>query len=236
MNWIRPVAVAIFILLLAIFLVATNVGGAINEPRLYTYGFERHDITTATNISPDQLERAAKQIRDYFNSDVDFLAVTVTLNGKTVSLYNEREILHMRDVKGLIIGTYWAQIVSGSLLFIFIGLTLMRSFYRGLYQLTKLMLTASLTLIALVLGIGVISAIAWRPIFILFHQVSFANNLWQLDPYNDYLLMMFPERFFLEATVLIALLTVLEAALLVCIAWAMRRFLRTTIQGKHLKQ
>jgi integral membrane protein (TIGR01906 family) len=225
MNWIRAVAAVIFILMLPVFLVTTNVGGAVNEPRLYTYGFERHDITTVTNISPDQLERAAKQIRDYFNSDADLLALTITLNGQPVSLYNERETLHMRDVKGLILGIYWAQIVSGSFLFMFVVLTLLRSFSRGVQRLTKLLLTASLTLICLVLGIGLVSLVAWRPIFILFHQVSFTNNLWQLDPYNDYLLMMFPEGFFLEATLLIALLTILEAVLLICIAWNMRLFL-----------
>jgi integral membrane protein (TIGR01906 family) len=211
--------------MLSVFLITTNVGGAVNEPRLYTYGFERHDITDATNISPDQLERAAKQIRDYFNSDADFLTLTITLNGQLVSLYNERETLHMRDVKRLIVGTYWAQIVSGFFLLIFAGLTLLRSFSHGVQQLAKLLLTASLTLICLVLGIGLVSVIAWRPIFILFHQISFANNLWQLDPYNDYLLMMFPERFFLETTLLIALLTILEAVLLICIAWSMRLFL-----------
>ena len=32
--------------------------------------------------------------------------------------------------------------------------------------------------------------------FTLFHEIFFRNDLWILDPRNDYLLIMFPERFF----------------------------------------
>ena len=49
-------------------------------------------------------------------------------------------------------------------------------------------------------------------VFTQFHLLSFANDLWQLDPFRHYLLLLFPERFFLEATLFIALLTIIEFA------------------------
>ena len=62
-----------------------------------------------------------------------------------------------------------------------------------------------------IVGVVVIAAIidfTW--VFTQFHLLSFANDLWQLDPFRHYLLLLFPERFFLEATLFIALLTVIE--------------------------
>jgi integral membrane protein (TIGR01906 family) len=37
-----------------------------------------------------------------------------------------------------------------------------------------------------------------------FHQVAFRNDLWQLDPRSDYLIMLFPEPFWFAATVRMA--------------------------------
>ena len=54
------------------------------------------------------------------------------------------------------------------------------------------------------------SIIDFTWVFTQFHLLSFANDLWQLDPFRHYLLLLFPERFFLEATLFIALLTVIE--------------------------
>ena len=42
--------------------------------------------------------------------------------------------------------------------------------------------------------------------FILFHKLLFRNDLWILNPRTDFLLMMFPQRFFLEIAIGILLL------------------------------
>ena len=51
--------------------------------------------------------------------------------------------------------------------------------------------------------------------FTQFHFLSFTNDLWMLDPRNDYLIIMFPQQFFFEATVFIGALTTINFALLV---------------------
>lgn len=68
--------------------------------------------------------------------------------------------------------------------------------------------------VGLVALVGLISAVAFEQLFLLFHQVSFANDFWQLDPRRDYLVMMFPEGFWLDATFFVAFLTVGGAAVL----------------------
>ena len=54
------------------------------------------------------------------------------------------------------------------------------------------------------------SSINFSWIFTQFHLLSFSNDLWILDPRKDKLIMMFPQRFFLETTLLIGLFTIVE--------------------------
>ena len=68
---------------------------------------------------------------------------------------------------------------------------------------------------ALVWGIAVLvvlfaSLINFGWVFTLFHQLSFANDLWQLDPFRHWLLLLFPQRFFFEATLILAALAILQ--------------------------
>ena len=86
-----------------VFLIAGSVRVVINAPALYSYGFDRYDIPAYTGIERDDLLEVAARIRAYFNDDSEYLIVPTTVRGVDVpSLYNEREILHMRDVKGLV--------------------------------------------------------------------------------------------------------------------------------------
>ena len=51
-------------------------------------------------------------------------------------------------------------------------------------------------------------------LFLKFHEISFSNDFWLLDRSKDFLIMMFPENFFLDATLWIVGSTIIEAVLL----------------------
>ena len=53
--------------------------------------------------------------------------------------------------------------------------------------------------------------IGFDRLFILFHEVSFSNEFWILDPTRDYLIMLFPGGFFYDATILAFGVVILEA-------------------------
>ena len=56
---------------------------------------------------------AGAKIRDYFNNDEEDLIIRTYVGGVLVeSLYNEREIHHMRDVKALVRGVYLVQMLA----------------------------------------------------------------------------------------------------------------------------
>ncbi len=219
----RRLLTLLLVLAVPLFLIATNVRLMINEPRLYTVEFERQRIAEATGLTPGQLEEAARQIRSYFNSREEFLDLRVETNGVESSLYNPREVLHMRDVKGLVQGVYRVQLGAGAFAGLAIAVAVLRWRGRGWRWVVRWVWGGALLTLGLVLGTALVALLAWRPLFLLFHKLSFANDLWQLDPRYDYLLMMFPSPFFLEATLLIAVATVGEALLLGALAWAVRR-------------
>ena len=214
MRYLRYVAVVLFLASVPLFLVVSNVRWVINTPQLYSYGFDKYNIPTQTGIERSELLSAAKQIRAYFNNDADYLDVTVLIEGQERSLYNNREILHMKDVKGLVQRVYRIQWLTGAYLaaFAIVGLALLRR--RFLPILGRYVGFGGGVTIGLVLATGIASLVGFDRLFLTFHLVSFSNDLWQLDPSRDNLIAMFPQEFFFDATMWIAISTIVEALLL----------------------
>ena len=67
------------------------------------------------------------------------------------------------------------------------------------------------------LAVGLVSLASFQQLFLLFHQLSFANDLWILNPHTDYLLILFPGGFWFDATMRVALTSILGAVLLLCV-------------------
>jgi integral membrane protein (TIGR01906 family) len=61
---------------------------------------------------------------------------------------------------------------------------------------------------------GAVAAIGFDSLFIKFHELSFANDFWQLDPRTDYLVRIFPENFWFDATLWVAIRAIIGALLI----------------------
>ena len=57
------------------------------------------------------------------------------------------------------------------------------------------------------LAMGLGTLLNFDQLFLQFHLFSFTNELWQLDPTKDYLIMLFPQGFFYDAAIFCALAT-----------------------------
>ena len=202
---------ALLIAALAVFLVASNVRLAMNSLPLYEYGFHRYNVDATTGLSLEQLSEAGRQIRDYFNSSEQLLDVRVTIDNTTRDLFVEREVLHMWDVKELVSNVYRVQEGAFIYLFLFVtmGFFILGSSFGGWVR--RLLVTGSKVVLVLVVVVAIGALVAFGPLFLLFHYASFSNDLWQLDPYTSNLLMMFPQGFWRDATLLIGAATVAEA-------------------------
>ena len=210
----ETIIAAVFIAAVPVLLIAASVAWAVNDLGLYARGFDKYDIPAVTGIEREDLIQAGQEIQGYFNSTIEPLDVRARVHGRERALFNYREIVHMADVKDLI----WVVYGAGALAFLFLVGVGAAGFARKgrtfAPTLCRRILWGSEATVALVALVGLISLFAFDQLFLLFHQVSFANDFWQLDPRRDYLVMMFPEGFWLDATFFVAYLTLGGAALL----------------------
>ena len=106
------IAAALAIVAIPILLVTSGLRFAINAGGLYEYGFDRYEISLRTGIEREELSRLGGEIRDYFNDDAELIDIDAAIYGELVPLFTEREIIHMKDVKGLIQGVYMFQWIT----------------------------------------------------------------------------------------------------------------------------
>ena len=105
---LRWLPAALFVAAVPVFLVTGSIAWAFNNIGLYESGFERYRIAYVSGIAPADLRQVALDIRAYFNSGEEPLAVRTRIFGTERALFNEREIIHMADVKRLLWGVYGA--------------------------------------------------------------------------------------------------------------------------------
>ena len=195
----------LFILCLPVLLLTASIGWAANSLWLYKYGFHKYDVSQTTGLAEVELEKAATGLIGYFNSDEEYISITVIKDGETLELFNQKEVAHLKDVKGLIWLDY--RVLLGILIYtlVYAGVTL---FWRKDWRrLTREMAGGSGITLALMLALGLGTLIGFDQLFLQFHLISFTNELWQLDPTQDYLIMLFPQGFFYDAALFCALAT-----------------------------
>lgn len=201
----------LFILCLPLLLLSASIGGAANSLWLYKYGFDKYNVSETTGLAPSELEKAATGLIRYFNSDEEYISLTVIKDDKPFILFNQREIAHLRDVKGLFWLDYW--ILLGTLIYAlgYTGISLWRKDWQQLAW--GLIGGSGLTLI-LMLALGLGTFLNFDRLFLQFHLISFSNELWRLDPAKDYLIMLFPHGFWYDATLFCILATTIGAVVL----------------------
>ena len=222
----------LFVAAVPLFLIAASVTWAVNDPGLYRRGFEKYGIAARSGITEEDLNRVGADLRRYFNSSEEPLRVVAPVYGLERELYNQREVHHMRDVKGLVRGTYFVALLSA--LYLVGAAAVGYRFCRQslLRLLAKWLMWGGLLTLGLVAAVGLFALVGFDSLFLLFHQVSFANDLWQLDPRTDYLLIMFPQGFWFDATMRVALTTIVGAVIFGGTGGGYLAYLRTRDRGE----
>jgi integral membrane protein (TIGR01906 family) len=197
------------ILSVPVFLIIVASDIVIKTRFIYEYDFWRYEISEKTSIELTSLRKIGKEIRTYFQNNEEYLSVETTINNQNRFLFNQREIHHMKDVKNLINLIDSIGLIIGCIFIIF---SLMLVFYDHNWKETLLrsILLSGLLSFFLVILISITFLVFFDYFFILFHKISFSNDLWILNPKTDYLIMMFPESFFRDATYAIGLLSIIE--------------------------
>lgn len=213
----------VFAVALPVFLLLANVEYVTKSEWLYSYNWWRNGIPERTLLPVSELNSGADQIKDYFTNDDELLDLRVNRDGEEISLYKEREVLHMVDVKSLMQSVFTTVRVSGAIALL-IAIAGLIYFGRRFWEVMLTALRWSALGSGIVLGVFAIAVmINFDFVFTQFHFLSFANDLWLLNPFTDFLIIMFPEQFFFEATMFIAVLAVAQFAVLMYAVRLIRR-------------
>ncbi len=145
--------------------------------------------------SYNQVEITGKSIEELMGITDDLILYLKARAGDEIlePNFNEREVLHMRDVQVLFrigyILKYLSIILSIGIIVYFIKkgqLNILGKYiYRGLFFNW-----------AILILLGLLIYSDFNKYFTYFHYIFFTNDLWLLNPETDLLIQMLPEEFF----------------------------------------
>lgn len=176
-------------------------------------------------FTPDERLELAEATLDYLRDPAPAdeaigLLEALRLPGSDVSLYNEREIDHMLDVKRLVdlfAGLIWplAIVVVAGLTFLLTNAVRRAEGYRAIMH-GGVFTTG--TLLAVIVLIG----LAWNFVFVQFHEILFPPDTWTFY-YSDSLIRLFPEKFWFDFGLMWTGAVFLEGVLLAALGNLLRR-------------
>lgn len=221
MKIAQRIATVAFILALPVFLVTTNVRVAAGEARLYERGFREYNAAEMTGVPLRELDRAAAEMIAYFENDARMLRIVVDRGGEEISLFNQKETDHMRDVKSIMRLLFRVHEVTLALVLAYVAGRFLWAGESRARTLAKESLAGIGVGILVVGAIGAFALTGFDAAWTTFHEILFRNDLWRLNPDTDRLIQMFPEAFWQETTYLIAAVTLAQAAMIVlaCVAF-----------------
>ncbi len=218
MVFVSRLATACFIVALPLFLVTSNVRFLAGDISFYKHGFREYESVRRTGIAQPELDRSAVEIIDYFENDASTLRIVVNDNGQETSLFNAREIEHMKDVKTLMQVVFRTNEVTLAVVLGYLVCVFLWSGERPLRNLARDAIAGVGVGVASIVGIGVFAVAGFDSTWAKFHEIVFQNDFWKLNPDTDHLIQMFPTGFWEEATYIVGALTVAEGVLLVAAA------------------
>jgi len=217
MKIIKTAAHWLFILCMPVLLITTSVRIAANSSELYNYGFSKYNISQVTGLAPAELDKVISGLISYFNNNQQYINVTVIKDGQPFTLFNEREVAHLKDVKGLFRLVYWLLI--GTLIYAVAYGAVSYIVWKDKRRFAWGLAGGSILTIGLVVVLGVMISTNFDQFFYDFHLISFSNDFWLLNPATDYLIMLFPSGFWMDAAIFCTGATALLALILGGTGW-----------------
>ena len=218
LDWVRGLVSLAFVLLLPLLIIGTSLRGLVTDRDFMLRGFEDNQVASTTGLDDAQLRRIADAFVAYFEGPRGQIQLQVTAFGQSRPLFNDREVAHMEDVQALIQFFLRMQLIAAAAVAIRLAVAVV--FDRSAAPLGRDMVWATGLMVALVVLVGALSLLDFDALWTRFHQIAFRNDLWQLDPSRDYLIMLFPEPFWFAATIRMATSVALQTALVALLGLA----------------
>ena len=158
------------------------------------YGFTLQDRLHWSTISINYLVN---------NADISYLGNQTFADGS--SLYNQRELSHMHDVKQVVQPVLWIGYTVWALL---LGLGLWARFGGWWQEYLRGLRRGGWLMLGLVVILGGFAATSFWQFFTVFHELFFSGGSW-LFLYSDTLIRLFPLPFWEHAFLFVGVLDVI---------------------------
>lgn len=225
MKLIWKIIFALVMIVTPVFLLLTSVRALVNPLFLQIeyslpgfpddpFGFTREERLKWATLSVEYLMN---------DSDITFLENLKFNNGQTI--YNDRELSHMEDVKNLLQTVIPIWIMLG-LYLVMVGLITCR--VKRLADFGHALSAGGWTVLGLIAVITIGVALSFSALFTGFHRLFFEGDTW-LFYTSDTLIRLFPLRFWRDAFLFVGALTVIEALLLILLGRYLQRSKRVTL-------
>jgi integral membrane protein (TIGR01906 family) len=213
---------AIFAIVLPLAVISSVVLGLVHDVGFYHDGQVRYDVVQATGLTQDVHDRIDTAIVQFFDGS-QTLPDALRANSAPPDVYSEKEVLHMNDVRDVIRAFALLRTVTVGLTVA--GVVAIAAMWNsgGRVFLSRALRVSAVGTVVLAIVVGAITFVAFDQLFLFFHEITFHNNFWELDPRTDHLIQMFPFDFWYDAMLLVALrvllITVVFGALGVVLGW-----------------
>jgi integral membrane protein (TIGR01906 family) len=210
----------IFIVCLPVLLLAAVIGILANSLWLYEYGAHKYGVgqslaDAGLKLSDSELSGIYAGLISYYNSGEEYVNITVVEDGKPVNVLTPEEVLHFKDVKGLIRLDYW--FFTGTLAYFLACIGLNLFLWRDRRRLGWGLLGGSIFTLAVLLILVLLDRLfGFEELLLQFHFLFF-NNLFWSTPGN--MLLLFPENFFIDAVTIGAAIIAGTAIILGGVGW-----------------
>ena len=180
----------------------------------FRWQYSLNHTAESIGISEDGLMNATNALLDYMQDKRDDIIVVEKVNGNEREIFDERETLHMVDVKNLYLNAMKTRtiLLVGSITI----LTLLAFTHRNQSYtiLSNAYQNGLLFLGSLIFFIAIYAIVDFNGFWMNFHYVFFDNDLFLLDPNISIMINMFPSNFFFAVVFGIILLFVSMVILL----------------------
>ncbi len=164
------------------------------------YKKEYAQLNTAAEIgmSEADLTHTTEVLLDYIQNKRADLDVMATISGVDRAVFNEKEILHMVDVKNLYLDAMMVRNFSwvGFIVMIVIGIMISKK--DSIFALSDMFLKAIVSTLSVLTLLGIYALVDFNSFWLQFHYIFFTNDLFFLDPNTDILIQMVPSQFFFD--------------------------------------
>ena len=178
-------------LVLFFFIVAFSVTFTLNFRPLYYMEIDALNIEQYSGMPKEEIKANYDVLIDY-NS---ILGGTEELEFPTLTM-SETGRIHFEEVKVIFMFFQWAAIVFLVLAAVFIYLNVKKGNFR-FWKYTSILSVGIPTVL------GILIALNWDMVFVLFHKIMFNNDYWIFDASIDPVIMILPDSFFMHCAIMI---------------------------------